>query len=130
MLQRIKKLLEDNALILAIIASIIIAFLSLTSIPKIDLGIKIKSADKYLHAIAYFTLSVVWYFALYEKLKKNSFKFYVILLLIAYGIILEALQGGLTNYRTADFFDVIANTFGIVLATLFFGKIMKWYHRI
>ncbi|MCF6223626.1 MAG: VanZ family protein [Flavobacteriaceae bacterium] len=130
MLQRIKKLLEHNALILAIIASIIIAFLSLSSIPKIDLGIKIKSGDKYLHALAYFTLSVVWYFALNKKIKKNSFKFYVILLLIAYGIILEALQGGLTNYRTADFFDVMANTFGIILATLFFDKIMKWYHRI
>ncbi len=130
MLQRIKKLLEHNALLLAIIASIIIAFLSLTSIPKIDLGINIKSGDKYLHALAYFTLSVVWYFALYKKIKKNNFKFYVILLLIAYGIILEALQGGLTNYRTADFFDVMANTFGIILATLFFDKIMKWYHRI
>jgi len=71
MLQRIKKLLEHNALLLAIIASIIIAFLSLTSIPKIDLGINIKSGDKYLHALAYFTLSVVWYFALYKKIKKK-----------------------------------------------------------
>lgn len=130
MLQRIKKLLEDNALLLAIITTIIIAILSLTAVPKIDLGFKIKSSDKYLHAIAYFTLSIVWYFALYEKLKKNSTKIYVIILLIAYGIILEALQGGLTKYRTADIFDVVANTFGIVLATLLFGRIMKWYNTI
>jgi len=130
MLQRIKKLLEHNAFLLAIVATIIIAILSLTAIPKIDLGFKFKSNDKYLHALAYFTLSLVWYFALYEKLKIKSHKIYVILMLITYGIILEVLQGGLTKYRTADIFDVLANTFGIVIATLLFGKIMKWYRTI
>lgn len=130
MLQRIKKLLEHNAIWLAIIATIIVAVLSLTSVPKFDLGFKLKSSDKYLHAIAYFTLSTVWYFALQDKLKKNSFKIFVILALIFYGIILEALQGGLTNYRTADLFDVFANIFGIAIATLFFGKLLRWYNTI
>ncbi|MDH3321631.1 MAG: VanZ family protein [Flavobacteriaceae bacterium] len=130
MLPRIKKLLEHNAITLAIIATVIIAFLSLTSVPKIDLGLKLKSGDKYIHALAYFILSSVWYFALYEKLKKVRFKIFVIFALIFYGIILEALQGGLTNYRTADFMDVLANIIGIVMATLIFDKIMKWYHTI
>lgn len=130
MLRRIKKLLEHNALTLAVIATIIVAFLSLSSVPKLDLGFKLKSSDKYLHALAYFTLSSVWYFALHEKLKKLSFKIFVISVLIIYGIILEALQGGLTNYRTADFFDILANILGIVIATLFFDRIMKWYHTI
>ena len=130
MLQRIKKLLEDNAITLAIIATIIVAILSLTSVPKVDLGFKLKSSDKYLHALAYFTLSSVWYFAFKDKMKKTSFKVSLIFLLIFYGIVLEVLQGGLTKYRTADFFDVIANTVGIVIAMLLFNKIMKWYHTI
>ena len=130
MLRRIKKLLEHNAIILAIIATVIVAFLSLTSIPKLDLGLKLKSGDKYLHTLAYFTLSSVWYFALHEKLKNVRFKIIVIASLIFYGIILEALQGGLTNYRTADFMDVLANIVGIVIATLIFDKIMRWYHTI
>ncbi len=130
MLQRIKKLLEHNALMIAIIATIIVAVLSLTSVPKFDLGFKLKSSDKYLHALAYFTLSSVWYFAFQDKLKKNSFKIYVILALIFYGIILEALQGGLTNYRTADLFDVFANIFGIAIATLLFDKLLRWYNTI
>ena len=130
MLQRIKKLLEHNALMIAIIATIIVAVLSLTSVPKFDLGIKLKSSDKYLHALAYFTLSSVWYFALQNKLQKNSFKILVILALIFYGIILEALQGGLTDYRTADLFDVFANIFGIVIATLLFDKLLRWYNTI
>jgi len=130
MLPRIKKLLEHNAILLAVIATIIVAVLSLTSVPKLDLGLKIKSSDKYLHALAYFTLSSIWYFALQDKIKKLSFKILVIVSLIFYGIILEALQGSFTNYRTADLFDVIANIFGIVIATMIFDKILKWYHTI
>ncbi len=130
MLQHIKKLLEHNALAIAIIATIVIALLSLGSIPKIDLGLNIKSGDKFLHALAYFVLSIIWYFALEKKLKKQGIKIFVILSLIFYGIILEALQGGLTNYRTADFFDVIANTIGVVLATILYTKISNWYRTI
>ncbi len=130
MLQRIKKLLEHNALAIAIITTLAIAFLSLSHLPKLDIGFKIKSSDKYLHATAYFILSLVWYFALQKKIKKRRFKVLLILFLIFYGIILEALQGGLTNYRTADFYDIIANSVGVLIATLLINKILDWYHTI
>jgi hypothetical protein len=130
MLQRIKKLLEDNAIVLAIVATIIVAILSLSDISNFDLGLNIKKSDKYLHILAYFTLTLVWYFALQEKIKKSRFKFFVITALIFYGIILEALQGGITNYRTADFFDVVANIVGIIIAAVIFKKIINWYHTI
>ncbi len=130
MLRRIKKLLEHNALIIAIIATLIIAILSLSLVPKINLGLNIKSSDKYLHALAYFVLSNIWFFAFQEKIKKPLFKFAIIIILIFYGIILEALQGGITNYRTADFYDIVANTFGIMLATLLFNRFIKWFNTI
>jgi len=130
MVQRIKKLLEHNALAIAIITTLAIAVLSLSHLPKLDLGIKIKSSDKYFHAIAYFFLSLVWYFALRKRIKLTRFKILLVLFLIFYGIILEALQGGLTNYRTADFYDVLANSFGILLATLVINKILNWYRTI
>ena len=130
MLQRIKKLLEDNAIILAIIATLIIAYLSLSHIPKLNFGFKIKSSDKYLHALAYFFLSLIWYFALQNKIKKTSFKIYLVLTLFIYGTILEALQRGITNYRTGDFYDILANSVGILLATLLFNKILQWYKTI
>ncbi len=130
MLQRIKKLLEHNALAIAIITTLAIAFLSLSHLPKLDIGFKIKSSDKYLHTTAYFILSLVWYFALQKKIKKRRFKVLLILFLIFYGIILEALQGGLTNYRTADFYDIIANSVGVLIATLLINKILDWYHTI
>ena len=87
MLQDIKKLLEHNALILAILATIIIGVLSLSAVPKLNLELGIKSGDKYLHFIAYFGLSIIWYFALRDRIQKRAFNFFVPLALIFYGII-------------------------------------------
>ncbi|UCE92594.1 MAG: VanZ family protein [Flavobacteriaceae bacterium] len=130
MLQDIKRLWERNAFLLAILATIIIAILSLTAVPKISLGLNIKSSDKYLHFIAYFVLAFVWYFALKDRLKKKVFKIFVPLGLILYGIILEGLQGGLTTYRTADIYDALANAAGIIVSFFIFGQIRKWYRAI
>ena len=130
MLQDIKKLLERNALFLAILATLVLAFLSLTAIPKINLGLGIKSGDKYLHFTAYFGLSLLWYFALKERINKKVFKFFVPLALIVYGIILEGLQSGLTTYRTGDIYDVMANTAGVIAALIIFNRFIKWYGTI
>ncbi len=130
MLQHIKKLLERNDLMLAIIATAIIAILSLIHLPKIDLGLHIKSSDKYLHTLAYFTLSIVWQFALRNKLNQKYVKFVLIFALIIYGIILEVLQYEITSYRTGDLFDEFANTIGIVLGVLVFDKLLKWFNSI
>ena len=127
MLQRIKKLLEHNILTLAIIATLIVAILSLTAIPKINLGLEIKSGDKFLHVLAYFTLSTVWLLALRNKLNNLSSRLLLIFSLVFYGIVLELLQGGITNYRTRDFFDVVANTIGILLAVLLIKKFISWF---
>ena len=127
MLERIKKLLEHNLLRLAIIATLIIAFLSLTAIPKINLGLEIKSGDKILHILAYFTLSTVWFLALQKKMGSPYMKIALILFLFVYGIILEALQGGITNYRTGDVFDVVANTIGILLALTLSKTFIRWF---
>ena len=123
MLKRIKELLEHNILSLAIIATVIIAFLSLTAIPKINMGLEIKSSDKILHILAYFTLRSVWFLALQKQMGNLYFKLVLILSLIGYGIILEALQNGITNYRTGDILDAIANAIGVFTGLVAFEKI-------
>jgi len=130
MLRDIKKLLERNALIIAIVATVFLAILSLSAVPKLNLGLGIKAGDKYLHFIAYFGLSLMWYFALKERINEKIFKIFVPLGLIFYGIILEGLQSGLTTYRTGDIYDAIANTAGVIVALILFRKIIKWYSRI
>lgn len=130
MLKHIKKLLEDNILFLAILATIIVAILSLTSVPKISLGLQIKSGDKILHILAYFTLSFVWFMAMQKRMSSFAEKGRLIALLILYGIILEVLQGGITDYRTGDFYDVIANTIGVLLATLVINRFIAWFKTL
>jgi VanZ family protein len=126
----IKKLLERNALIVAIAATVMLAVLSLSAVPKLNLSLGIKSGDKYLHFIAYFGLSILWYFALRDKINKKAFKILVPLGLIFYGIILEGLQSGLTTYRTGDVYDAIANAAGVIVGLILFNKIVKWYSAI
>jgi len=130
MLQDIKKLLERNSLFIAIAATLFLAVLSLSAIPKLNLGLNIKSGDKYLHFIAYFGLTLLWYFALKDRINKKVFKFFVPLTLIIYGIILEGLQSGLTTYRTGDIYDAIANASGVIVAVLVFDRLLKWYRTI
>ncbi|RUA10782.1 MAG: hypothetical protein DSY82_04400 [Flavobacteriia bacterium] len=122
--------MEHNAFLLAIVATAIIALLSLTHLPKIDLGLHIKSSDKYLHTFAYFTLSTVWLFAFRNKLDNKLVKIVLILSLVIYGIVLEVLQGEITSYRTADLYDEFANVTGILLAVLVFDKLLKWFNSI
>ena len=130
MLQDIKKLLERNSLFIAIAATLFLAVLSLSAVPKLNLGLKIKSGDKYLHFIAYFGLTLLWHFALKDRINKKMFKFFVPLAIIIYGIILEGLQSGLTTYRTGDVYDAIANTSGVIVALLVFNRLLKWYRTI
>jgi len=122
--------LERNALIIAIVATVFLAILSLSAVPKLNLGLGIKAGDKYLHFIAYFGLSLMWYFALKDRINQKVFKIFVPLCLIFYGIILEGLQSGLTTYRTGDVYDAIANTAGVIVALILFKKIIKWYSTI
>ena len=126
----IKKLLERNALFVAIAATIILAVLSLSAVPKLNLSLGIKAGDKYLHFIAYFGLSILWYFALRDKINEKVFKILVPLGLILYGIILEGLQSGLTTYRTGDVYDAMANTAGVIVGMILFNRIIKWYSTI
>ncbi len=130
MLRDTKSLLERNALWLAILATLGVAILSLGAVPKLNIGLDLKSSDKYLHFIAYFTLCLLWYFALKDRLHRYVFRILIPVGLILYGIILEGLQGGLTTYRTADIYDAVANTAGVLVAMFLFNRLLKWYNSI
>ncbi len=121
----IKKLLERNALNIAIIITLIIAFLSLVSLKGIHV-VKIRNSDKFGHFLAYFTLCMSWLYALKHHPALQLKKYTVILLLIGYGIVIEVLQGVLTSYRQADIFDFLANTLGVLSAAFLFKKIARF----
>jgi len=130
MLRDIKNLLERNALWLAILATLGVAILSLGAVPKLNMGLNLKSSDKFLHFIAYFSLCLLWFFALKDRLHRYIFRILIPLGLILYGIILEGMQGGLTTYRTADIYDAVANTAGVLGAMILVDKLLRWYDSI
>lgn len=118
MLRLIKRLLERNTFTIAIFLTLFITFISLVSLKGMT-QIKMENSDKIGHLLSYFLLSLSWFFAL-----KNKFNnLLIIILLISYGIIIEVLQEVLTVHRQADFIDVLANSFGVILAYLFYKKI-------
>lgn len=118
----INRLLERNALAIAIFITLLVAFLSLVSLHGVA-TINISNSDKIGHTIAYFTLSLSWFYVFKGHRKKRSI---LVFLIIIYGIVLEVLQGTITTYRTADFYDFIANTIGVLLAVFVF---YMWYRN-
>lgn len=112
-------------LLIAIIWTGLVTYLSLSSFDDVDLGqgfINIPYFDKIIHAIFYLGSTSVWYLC-FNSAGANTF-FYRKALLIAavfsllYGWFMEYLQGSYTIARQGDWKDGIANTIGVVLAVV------------
>lgn len=120
MLKVIKNLLLPNLIFIATAITLAIICLSLFKIPSI--GIRINNIDKAYHCIAYFALAFSWLFTFYKKPEK---KYMIIFCCIIFGIIIELLQNNLTDYRTGDYLDALANSFGVILAFFIFNIFSK-----
>lgn len=120
MLKHTKNLLQDKLYIIAIIITITIVCLSLIKMPSIN--VNIRNIDKAYHSIAYFALGFTWLFSYYKKPEK---KYLIVFCCIIFGIIIEVLQSKLTNYRSGDYKDAIANSCGVLLALLIFNLFSK-----
>jgi VanZ family protein len=131
MLTLIKNLLARNAYSIAIAITIFITITSLVSLKGIKpIAISIHNFDKIVHFTFYFSLALSWLFATQHTVKKATSKAILVIALISFGIIIEALQGGMTTHRQADFYDILANSIGVLLATTLFPKLNKWFNSI
>jgi VanZ family protein len=120
MLKHIKNLLKASSFIIAIVVTFSIAYLSLMRVPNYSFSV--SHLDKLQHLFAYFILTICW---LFSFRKVSSRKYMIVTACIIYGIIIEVLQSLITDYRTGDYFDVMANTFGVLLALTIFNQISK-----
>ena len=106
--------------IFSIIVAIIIMYLSLTSsrtFEKIPI-INIPNLDKIVHFGMYFGLMSVIIFENRKMLKSTRSLFLLALIPLLYGILMEILQSALTTSRTGSFYDVVSNSFGILVSLL------------
>ena len=124
MLKLINSLLENNAIYIAVFFTISILFGSLVK-PEFIVVESISVSDKTHHFIAYFLLTLSWLYAFFKKEKLQENVKYLILGCFIFGIIIEILQGVITSYRTASYLDIIANTLGVLLATVIFHVFEK-----
>jgi len=116
MLKRIKNLLNNNALLLAIVVTIAIIVLSLISIKQQP--INVKFLDKIEHTIAYTVLSFLWCVVFRNKTRKDV----PVIGCISLGVLLEFLQAQ-TGYRTFEVNDMLANTLGV-----FIGMVLSKFY--
>lgn len=128
MLKIIKQLLERSAYLIAIIATIILTYLSLSSLS--ELNVQIDVSDKILHGVAYLGLTILWLFAVKKSHGSSKVKAIVGLILVIFGIIIEVLQSTMPLNRHGDFLDVIANSLGVLLALVSFNALMRVYKLI
>lgn len=114
-------MLKKQYFLLSILYTVLLAAVCLIRLNNLP-DIRVSNGDKIFHLLAYLVLTFLWVNTLIYKfkLKKESAIVYGGLFCIAFGIIIEVLQGSVTSYRSSDIYDVVANTFGVLIMTLIF----------
>lgn len=113
MLKHILSFWLDKALWVALLCSIFISSVSLTNSDSLRVTGNIVS-DKIMHTLAYVVL--MWSWLMYFKQRKISNRRIALLIVLSlFGIIIELLQGYLTDYRTPDWRDEVANIIGLLI---------------
>lgn len=117
---KITQLLSERKFVLfAVFWTILITTLSLITIEKApSFVLQLPFKDKVVHFLFYFVFVVLWSFAL--KQRTSNFRIKILIAAFFYGIIIEVLQYAVTENRTADFYDVLANSLGAFFAFIVF----------
>ena len=125
-------------LILALLYTGTITYFSLIVMNfKVSVG-GFDPTDKMLHAGAYLFLVLFWnVFLIFSKDNFARYKsnlLWVGLGSFLFGMLIEVLQGALTSYRTPDWWDIVANSTGVILAVIIFWflapNIERWKQKV
>lgn len=127
-----KQFMLKHSLSLSIIwALIILGLCSMPGqyIPSVSL-LEMLSFDKWVHAGIFFVLCIL-IFTTIKKTNRSIAQIYLFLVLgILYGCSLEVMQGTLFSNRSADWNDIIANSFGCIMAFFFYNKIFLYLSSV
>lgn len=119
--------------ILALIYSLVLLGLSLGNISDLP-SLEIANADKLYHTIAYFGLVLLWFMYFFMRKANARFQIKSLLLVcfcaLVFGIFIELLQLTVTTYRNWDYYDMLANFIGILLAFLVLFPLRKKLEKL
>ncbi|MGB7842630.1 MAG: VanZ family protein [Salinimicrobium sp.] len=116
----------------ALAYTLLVLYLSLINLaetPIKNLGI----SDKLMHGGAYFGLGLLWSLFVIINFENNRFfaKLLIVCLSsIAFGIFIEVLQKTLTSYRQLDFYDVVANSIGVIISVILVWSLKDFLIRL
>lgn len=85
----------------------------------------ITVSDKITHTSAYFILTTCWLLTITTQRRLIVKSVAISGAVFGCGILIEILQGTATQYREFDFFDILANFIGIIVAFAFFITVLK-----
>ncbi|WP_280931989.1 VanZ family protein [Aquimarina sp. 2201CG14-23] len=112
---------HKNLLVLVLAYTTLIGWLSLAKV-HIPIDSSIQGSDKVGHLLAYFVFTIVWFLFFFFSEKQNrSFAqslMWAGILAFLFGILMEFFQAILTSYRSSEWYDVLANTSGIIFAAI------------
>lgn len=101
--------------------TLVVAYFCL--VPSSDIpSVSIPHLDKLAHSFFHFVFTILWFLFFKKQVKKrNQTKLLVgsVIFSLFFGIVIEVLQVRLTTTRNGDFFDVLANLSGAILAFVF-----------
>ena len=124
MMKPIKRLFETKILrIVAISYTLFVTIIMLLPFSGSS-KITIPYFDKIVHGVIYSIFTLVWFLNVAQWSKKNKATYILVsLVLFIYGIIIEFIQGSFVANRTEDFWDVVANSIGIIVGIILFYKV-------
>lgn len=103
---------------LALLYNAVIIVVSLIRFKKGSLPLEsIANIDKIVHFSMYFGLVVLWqlYYFSKNQIIRPKPNLWICGIAIIFGIIIEILQDKITTYRSFEYFDILANTLGVVV---------------
>jgi VanZ family protein len=101
--------------------TLVVAYFCLAPASEIP-SVSIPNLDKLAHSFFHFVFTILWFLFFRKQVKKkNQTKLLIgaVLFSLFFGIGIEILQARLTITRNGDFWDVLANFSGALLAFVF-----------
>ena len=101
--------------------TVVVAYFCLAPASDIP-SVSIPNLDKLAHAFFHFVFTTLWFLFFKKQVKKkNQIKLLggAVFLSLFFGIGIELLQSRISTTRNGDFFDVLANFTGALLALVF-----------
>lgn len=110
-------MLKKLVFLLGLLYTVVLFTVCLIKVNNIS-GVGIPYSDKIFHFLSYMVFNYLWYYNFFNifMLDKKKALIYAALLSIIFGIIIEVLQGTIATSRSAEVYDVVANTAGVLFS--------------